>query len=152
MVTIRATFNCSPLIATIYLVMNPSENVTKAPEMLPQNRPEAVSAGATSGSPEKLPNGELQHTGGVPQPTAQVVMQQLPPIAPVPQAAAQTAAIDAPLVAADDEVIEQEWVQKAKKIVSETKNDPYTQEREVGKLQADYIKKRYGKEIKLTSD
>lgn len=59
---------------------------------------------------------------------------------------------DAPLVAADDEVMEKEWVDKAKKIVTETKDDPFNQEKAVSKLQADYIKKRYGKEIKLTSD
>ncbi len=55
-------------------------------------------------------------------------------------------------MAADDDVIEREWVDKAKKIVAQTKDDPYTQEKEVSKLQADYLKKRYGKEIKLNSD
>ena len=57
-----------------------------------------------------------------------------------------------PAVAADDEVIEKEWVDKAKKIVADTKDDPYTQEKAVSKLQADYLKKRYGKELKVTSD
>lgn len=57
-----------------------------------------------------------------------------------------------PLVAADDEVIEREWVEKAKRIVASTKDDPYSQEKEVGKLQADYLKKRYGKEVKLVGD
>lgn len=57
-----------------------------------------------------------------------------------------------PLVAADEDLIEREWVQKAKHIVAETRTDPYQQEKEVSKLQADYMKKRYGKEIKITSD
>lgn len=60
--------------------------------------------------------------------------------------------VDSPLAAADDEVIEQEWVQKAKQIVSQTKDDPYSQESQIGKLQADYIKKRYGREVKLSGE
>jgi hypothetical protein len=54
---------------------------------------------------------------------------------------------DAPLVANDDDLIEKEWVEKAKRIISETKEDPYRREMEVGQLQADYLRKRYGKEI-----
>jgi hypothetical protein len=57
-----------------------------------------------------------------------------------------------PLVAGDDDLIEKEWIEKAKKIIQETRSDPYTQEKEVSKLQADYIKKRYGKDIKLASE
>lgn len=56
-----------------------------------------------------------------------------------------------PAMAADDDVIEREWVNKAKQIVDETRDDPYEQEKEVSKLQADYIKKRYGKEIKAVN-
>ncbi len=56
-------------------------------------------------------------------------------------------ASDVPDIAADDDLIEKEWVDKAKKIVAETKSDPYQQEESIGKLQVDYIKKRYGREI-----
>lgn len=52
-----------------------------------------------------------------------------------------------PLIANDDDLIEQEWVKKAKEIISDTKDDPYRRELEVGKLQADYLKKRYGKDL-----
>ena len=52
-----------------------------------------------------------------------------------------------PLVANDDDLIEKEWVDKAKKIIVETKDDPYAREQEVGKLQADYLHKRYGREL-----
>ena len=54
---------------------------------------------------------------------------------------------DAPLVANDDDLIEKEWVDKAKKIVSETKDDPYQREESINKLQSDYQKKRYGREL-----
>jgi hypothetical protein len=54
---------------------------------------------------------------------------------------------DGTLVAKDDDLIEKEWVDKAKRIITETKDDPHRREREVGKLQADYLRKRYGKEL-----
>lgn len=54
---------------------------------------------------------------------------------------------DNPIIAADEDLIEKEWVDKAKKIISETKDDPYRREQEVSKLQADYIEKRYGRRI-----
>lgn len=56
-------------------------------------------------------------------------------------------ATDAPLVANDDDLIEKEWVDKAKKIITETRDDPHRREQEVGKLQTDYLKKRYGKDL-----
>lgn len=56
------------------------------------------------------------------------------------------------LHAADTDLIEKEWVAKAKEIVEQTKNDPYLQNKEVNKIRADYIKKRYNKEIKVDSD
>lgn len=77
------------------------------------------------------------------------------PIAlPVPQpttddnaAAATTSDDDTPAKAGNEDLIEKEWVDKAKKIITETKDDPYRREREVGRLQADYLKKRYGKHL-----
>ena len=50
-----------------------------------------------------------------------------------------------PAVAADDDVIEKEWVDKAKKIVLDTKDDPHGRASKVNELQKDYLKKRYGK-------
>jgi len=71
------------------------------------------------------------------------------PAPPVPSDTAQTdaPASDTPLVANDDDLIEKEWVDKAKKIIVETRDDPFRREQEVGKLQADYLRKRYGKEL-----
>ena len=53
-----------------------------------------------------------------------------------------------PVVAADQDVIEKEWVDSSKKIIAETQGDPHGRSRRVGKLHADYLKKRYGKELK----
>jgi len=50
-----------------------------------------------------------------------------------------------PAVAADDDVIEKEWVDKAKKIVLSTVDDPHGRASKVNELQKDYLKKRYGK-------
>lgn len=55
--------------------------------------------------------------------------------------------VDAPMVANDDDLIEKEWVDKAKQILATTKDDPYRREKEVSKLQVEYLKKRYGKEL-----
>jgi Txe/YoeB family toxin of Txe-Axe toxin-antitoxin module len=54
---------------------------------------------------------------------------------------------DMPVAANDDDLIEKEWVDKAKKIIIQTKDDPYRREQEVDKLQADYLRKRYGREL-----
>ncbi|NCU38441.1 hypothetical protein EOL96_05285 [Candidatus Saccharibacteria bacterium] len=87
---------------------------------------------------------------------AQVVIPSLPmPVVtqPVPQQAAATASDDdTPISANDDDLIEKEWVDKAKKILSETKDDPHRRESEVSKLQVEYIRKRYGREIGVTDE
>lgn len=57
-----------------------------------------------------------------------------------------------PVVAADDDLIEKEWVEKAKQVVASTRDDPHAQDLAVGKLQAEYLKKRYGKVIALPKE
>ena len=59
---------------------------------------------------------------------------------------------NATLIANDDDIIEKEWVDKAKKIIAETKDDPYRREVEISKLQIEYIRKRYGREIGKVED
>lgn len=65
---------------------------------------------------------------------------------PVDPAAVQPTNVG-PLVAADEDVIEKEWVDKAKKIIHETKDDPHGRSERVNELQRDYLKKRYDKEL-----
>ena len=79
---------------------------------------------------------------------AQIAMPSLPtPVLPTQTSTPVSADDDIPSVAADDDLIEKEWVDKAKKIITETRDDPHRREREVGKLQVDYLKKRYGKDL-----
>lgn len=71
-----------------------------------------------------------------------------PVISSIPQDA--TVVVDttaAPLTANDDDLIEKEWVDKAKKIVAQTRDDPFKREEAVSQLQKDYQKKRYGREL-----
>jgi len=54
---------------------------------------------------------------------------------------------DSPLVAADEDVIEKEWVDKAKKIIDETKDDPFARSNKINELQRQYLQKRYNKDL-----
>lgn len=49
----------------------------------------------------------------------------------------------------DGDLIEKEWVDRAKKIVEANRDDPYKQSEELTVVKADYLKKRYDKNIKL---
>jgi hypothetical protein len=87
-------------------------------------------------------------------PAAVNTIPALPPLQVVPapapvvdDTAASLTDDDTPIAANDDDLIEKEWVDKAKKIILQTKDDPYLREQEVNKLQADYLRKRYGREL-----
>jgi hypothetical protein len=54
-----------------------------------------------------------------------------------------------PAVADDIDLIEKEWVEKAKHIVAQTRTDPYQQNSQMTNFKADYMKKRYNKDIKI---
>lgn len=92
--------------------------------------------------------------GAVQAEVAQVAMPALPTPVITPQPAVDPVTDDngAPAVAADDDLIEKEWVDKAKKIIADTRDDPFRREREISKLQIEYIRKRYGREIGDSGD
>lgn len=52
-----------------------------------------------------------------------------------------------PLVAADEDLIEKEWVDRAKEIILHTKDDPHARTLKVNELQRDYLQKRYGRTV-----
>lgn len=94
----------------------------------------------------------LQRADNTPAAPPLQVAVPLPPM-PVPVPVQTTPADNTtanPTIASDDDLIEKEWVDKAKKIITETRDDPYRREQEVSKLQADYLRKRYGKELGVT--
>lgn len=54
------------------------------------------------------------------------------------------------LIAEDVDLIEKEWVSKAKNIVEQTRSNPNQQSKELGKFKATYIKARYGKDMRVS--
>lgn len=134
--------------------MNPPTN---SPE-LPMPRPEVNSGehGPAQTKPESVNFGR------------ESISQQGPMVAPammpsaIPAAAAVTVddvvagnatAVSAATSIADDvDVIEKEWVDKAKRIVMETKEDPNLQSKELGKFKAEYVNKRFQKNLKLPEE
>lgn len=78
-----------------------------------------------------------------PQPISSAPMQQFAPTAPIISSTAT------PALAEDIDLIEKAWVEKAKAIVRATHGDPYSQNKELNKVKADYIKKRYDKDVKV---
>lgn len=102
-------------------------------------------------SPERIAGAGDRVNQGGPTQIATGVPTDLPqPISstPVPPAGASNDdkinLTTMPPVADDVDVIEKAWVQKAKEIVEQTKDDPHAQEEEVSKLQTDYKTKRFG--------
>ena len=51
-------------------------------------------------------------------------------------------------IADDGDLIEKDWVDKAKAIVERTRGDPHKQTEELTEFKADYMHKRYNKTIK----
>ena len=102
------------------------QGVGPSPERAPETRPELGSAQVEA---------------------AQVAMPALPTPVLTTQDDSQGDDGATPLAAGDDDLIEKEWVDRAKKIIAETKDDPYRREKEISKLQVEYIRRRYGREI-----
>lgn len=137
----------------------------QSPEHLPApGRPETL--GYEPGSVEygnERNMAQSEHLGGLAStaerfPAAAEQLRQPPassPAAdvslPAPQddvaATAVPASDDVPLVAADEDLIEKEWVHKVKRVLAETKDEPYKREQQIKRLQLEYVRKRYGREI-----
>ncbi len=137
--------------------MDPNSNLTMPnPELPPPPRPEA----GPSVTPENRPAsaetaGVAAELPPVPAAPASLPIPASPLPVPDPAAVAQTQPQAAPLtdlpdVAEDNDLIEQEWVNKAKEIVERTRSDPHAQNKEINKVKADYIRKRYNREIKVS--
>ncbi len=115
------------------------EQTEKAPK-----KAETVSASAELPLSSQAPTAQLQNIAD------QAVASSVP-IAP-PVTAKPLPITDEPPLAEDNDLIEQEWVNKAKVIVERTREDPHAQNKEINKFKAGYIKKRYNKEIKVSED
>lgn len=126
--------------------IQPNEQL--APLRAPERAP-LPSGGERAESHEQQPSGPSDPVAAQPAPPPLPQLVQSAPAASQPQV---TADDTNPALAADEDLIEKEWVEKAKKVIAETKHDPHLQEQAVSRLQADYLQKRYGKVVKLPND
>lgn len=84
-----------------------------------------------------------------PQPTGAITpAQQSIPSGPLTEEEAASQFSVAPAEDTDTS-FDEEWVEKARQVVSRTQNDPFLQSQELGKLKAQYIKLRYNKDVKV---
>lgn len=115
-----------------------SENEAKIDNFNEQNASKQVEQGVVSAPQTQQPS---QSVNPISMP---LVLPHVPPPSGV-QGVATT-----PQIADDTDLIEKEWVDKAKQIVNHTKHDPHQQNKEMNMMKADYLKKRYNKDIKLS--
>lgn len=124
-------------------------------EYIPPVEPTLIEQPETLASREMERGAAIERSGEQHMPITQATTppaqaMQLPtPVVSQADDTAQHVSItdDNPVIAADADLIEKEWVDRAKKIVEQTKNDPHEREQQVSKLQVDYVKKRYGRDI-----
>ncbi len=87
-----------------------------------------------------------------PQMVLPVIPDDIPAVdAPVIAVPVQDNAVGSPILdhpANDSERIEPVWVDKAKQIIAQTHADPYMQKDQMSKIKAEYIQKRFNKQIK----
>lgn len=107
---------------------------------------------------EMLPNPEFQTGPGTSTPQPLTPDPIIPAAAPIPQLSSDdnvvvnTTIASTPAAASDDDLIEKEWVDQVKKVISTTKDNPHEQAKLVAELMRDYVRKRYGKEVGKAPD
>src|SRR5437868_5134886 len=127
-------------------------NYNVPPGELPRPQYERAPAEPTQepgSAPHELAREQAPEQGASlpPAPMAAQPATALPQIPAAPAAPSQgmaptdNTALQTPQIADDADLIEKEWVTKAKQIVEQTKNDPYLQTKEMNKMKADYLKK-----------
>jgi hypothetical protein len=139
--------------------MNPSSNEAPGLQLPPPVMEQApvANSGAENvptNSPEQGPTSAAEQApkaGSVTTPTTTIPLP-LPANQPASDPKSDVSATTqlASLAAADDtDLIEKEWVNKAKAIVERTRDDPHKQSEELTVVKADYLQKRYNKTLKL---
>lgn len=138
--------------------MNPNIDKMPLPEM---SLPGLTNGVAMSGGENQPNHPETANVeSGMPSPrtpemsnpiTSMVSPVSLPmqPVSAAPQTTIKQGAATAAQLA-DIHDIEKEYVTKAKVIIEQTKTDPYIQSKELSRVKAEFIKKQYGKDIKLS--
>lgn len=141
------------------MVQTPSSPESQ-PRQIPQ--PEQLTARQPETTPgqteEALPEGQETQAERQPEQTTTDQQVVLPQVSDDDTSDSQTdeqpavtsgaAPTYTPAIADDVDVIEKAWVNKAKQIIRDTKDDPRAQEEQFEQLQIDYMKKRYGRDVK----
>ncbi len=138
--------------------MNPNADRPPVSNMhAPGNFNKAPDAGVVSGrNPESLSQAESLMPPGAMQPQPQMpplpnpIPMALPAHQLVPGQQTQPVAASAKTNDDDDMALEKESVNKAKAIIQQTSTDPFRQAKEIEKVKAELLKRRYGKELKLS--
>lgn len=121
------------------------------PQPIPPQSPEPQPA--QSDTPELPAVQPASPAPAASPPAAAPIPQPAPaPVVPVATPSITQPTTDGPAIAEDVDVIEKEWVDKAEQIVAQTAGDPHAEEEAVEDLQIDYLKKRYGKDVKKSED
>lgn len=137
--------------------MNPElPQVNRAPEVHPQNLSgneynieNSISNLEAKSEQEQANNSAVEQYQHIPVnlPVVDVNSIAVPQADDAQTATPTVSGDDTPLVAADEDLIEKEWVDKVKKIIALTRDDPYERSRVITQLQIDYLKKRYNKTL-----
>lgn len=124
----------------------PSFNLGQAPVA---HSPETFQVPESNASPVIMPvptTPTTMATAPIQQPAVAQAAQ--PPAIPLPTQDVSTVSAQGD----DENAVDQEWIAKARQIVARTHADPYLQSNELSKIKAQYIKVRYGKDIKIVED
>lgn len=137
--------------------MNPNSNETASGIQLPAPAEQAPTGAPTEAAPQGAEQAPVMGERAV-NPTAgapAAMPATIPlPYTPIPPSGASNGVLSTTnsstsITADDGDLIEKEWVEKAKAIVDRTRDDPHKQSEEITVFRADYMKKRYNKTIKL---
>lgn len=140
--------------------MNPDSNTEIPAVQGPTGQTKPTDPFAPGSGLESYALSAPQQGGGAPQglsrPQVSPSLNAHLPSGPVPTTPPSASGhhavtVTLPAIADDTDLIEKEWVVKAKEIVSRTHDDPYRQNEAMHRVKADYMKKRYNKDIKLSN-
>jgi hypothetical protein len=113
---------------------------------------DSASPNVAPSAPEKATQPQPPANLQITPPANPAVKLPLPPVVPVTGSktdVSSTSNSGKTTGTDDSDLIEKEWVNKAKQIVEKTRDDPYKQSQELTVVKADYMKKHYNKTIKL---
>jgi hypothetical protein len=138
--------------------MNPSNN--SGMELPPVMEQKPVPNTPVESTPNASPEQQTQPSEKAPKATAPSTgmppsILNLPHAQPATDSATNdssttpSSSSSSPQFAQDKDLIDKEWVNKAKSIVERNKDDPFKQSEELTLLKADYMQKRFNKTLKL---